>query len=280
MRRTWVARGSVLLLGCAGVAMAGEDPPPLAPPAIEGPVSNAPAERPPAAERPPTAETPPARDSRPVLVVPGVTAPRTVRPRARTTAPALGSFPDNVPPLVEPNEMREAAPSRVPRVSAQPAPSNRPGETLTLESIPPEMLNDPHPGLKPGADFPPSRESSRPSTSPSTAPLNSTRGRSNLFGRLLPSPFAIPRGASQPRSSVTVEPRTDPAADAALKRRIERQITESVGSRLRFYEVRVTDRNVTIRARATRFWQRRSVRHALESLPALTGNHARVEMVD
>jgi hypothetical protein len=86
--------------------------------------------------------------------------------------------------------------------------------------------------------------------------------------------------ASEPRNSVTVEPRSDPAADAALKRRIERQIRDSVGGRIRSYEVRVINRDVLIRAKAARFWQRRGVRHSLESLPALSGFHSRVEMVD
>jgi hypothetical protein len=79
---------------------------------------------------------------------------------------------------------------------------------------------------------------------------------------------------------VTVEPRSDPAADAALQRRIERQIRLSLGDRVRAYEVRVVDRNIVIRARATRFWQKRSVRHALETLPGLDGYHARVDVVD
>jgi hypothetical protein len=79
---------------------------------------------------------------------------------------------------------------------------------------------------------------------------------------------------------VTVEPRTDAAADAALKRRVEKQIRESLGTRLRSSEVLVVGRDVTIRARAARFWQKRAVRRALESLPALHGYDARIEMLD
>jgi hypothetical protein len=98
---------------------------------------------------------------------------------------------------------------------------------------------------------------------------------------VLPPPFAgVGRAPADPRASVTVEPRSDPAADAALKRRIEHQVRDSVGTRLRFYEVRVVDREVTIRAKPARFWQRRAVRHALESLPVLSGYRSRVEMVD
>ncbi len=276
MRRTSVARGWVLLLCCAGVASAGEDPPPLTPPAVEAPVSSAPVSSAPV-ERPPAA-APPVRASQPVLVVPGVTAPRSARPRTRTSAPASAASPDDLPALIGPNEMPEPAPSRAPRLSAQPVPSARSAEPLTLESIPSDMLTDPSSSAKPNADLPPGREVRRPSAP--VSPPSNARGRSNLFGRWFPLPFTGTRGAMESRPPVTVEPRTDPAADAALKRRIERQIRESVGSRLRFYEVRVTDRNVTIRAKALRFWQRRSVRHSLESLPGLSGNHARVEMVD
>ena len=73
-----------------------------------------------------------------------------------------------------------------------------------------------------------------------------------------------------------VEARSDPAADAALKRRIERQIAQTLGNRVRSYEVRVVGRNVTIRAVPVRFWQRRAVRTTLESLPTLSGYKATV----
>ena len=77
-----------------------------------------------------------------------------------------------------------------------------------------------------------------------------------------------------------VEPRTDPAADAALKRRVEKQIGESLGGRLKSFEVRVVGREVSVIARASRFWQKRSVRNALEALPALTGTKSKVEVID
>ncbi len=100
------------------------------------------------------------------------------------------------------------------------------------------------------------------------------------MGRLLNAPFGEPRAPVENRSAITVEPRSDPAADAALKRRVERQVQEAVGSRVRFYEVRVVDRNVSIRVKPTRFWQRRNVRHTLETLPGLSGFHTRVDVLD
>jgi hypothetical protein len=79
---------------------------------------------------------------------------------------------------------------------------------------------------------------------------------------------------------VKVEPRSDPATDAALKRRVEKQIRDNYGTRLRSFEVRVVGRQVVITARPARFWQRRALRTSLEQLPALQGYKAFVEVLD
>jgi hypothetical protein len=92
-----------------------------------------------------------------------------------------------------------------------------------------------------------------------------------------PRPLSEPAG---PRSSITVEPRSDPAADAAVKRRIEKQVQQAVGDRVRSVEIRVSGRSVVIRAQAARFWQRRGVRRSLETMPLPSGYRARVEMID
>jgi hypothetical protein len=101
----------------------------------------------------------------------------------------------------------------------------------------------------------------------------------NRLGRYLGVPFSTGRREPE-RSAVTVEPSTDPAAEAALKRRIERQVHDAVGDKVQETEVRVVGRQVIIRARGVRFWQRRSVRRTLESLPALAGYRPTVEIVD
>jgi hypothetical protein len=97
---------------------------------------------------------------------------------------------------------------------------------------------------------------------------------------MLPAPLSSLRADDRTTSGITVEPSTDPAAEAALKRRIERQIHESLGDRARDVEVRILGRDVTIRARATRFWQRRTVRRSLESLPGLSGYRATIDLLD
>ena len=77
-----------------------------------------------------------------------------------------------------------------------------------------------------------------------------------------------------------MDPKSDPAAEAAMKRRIEKQIRESLGSRLKAFDVRVVGRDVVIRAQAARFWQKRSDRTTIEALPALSGYNVLVEVVD
>jgi hypothetical protein len=113
------------------------------------------------------------------------------------------------------------------------------------------------------------------------SPEAAGRRPGSLFSRFLGTPFSSDRGGGVGEgSAITVEPSTDPASEAALKRRIERQIHESLGDRVQDVEIRILGRDVTIRARAARFWQRRSVRRSLESLPGLTGYPSKVEIID
>ena len=65
-----------------------------------------------------------------------------------------------------------------------------------------------------------------------------------------------------------------------VKKKIEKQIREVLGDRVRSVEVRVSGRNVLIVAEATRFWQKRAVRRTLETLPALEGYRARIDIDD
>jgi hypothetical protein len=81
-------------------------------------------------------------------------------------------------------------------------------------------------------------------------------------------------------SSIKVEPRPDPAAEAAVKRRVGKQIEQSLGDRVRSVEISVTGRTVLIRAQVPRFWQRRSVRRSLEAISLPTGYRSKVEIMD
>jgi hypothetical protein len=105
-----------------------------------------------------------------------------------------------------------------------------------------------------------------------------------LFGRFFaPTTSNPPKTESQnPQSKtrVKVDPQPDPTTDAATKQKIEREIRDSLGDRLRSVEVRVSGRNVLIVAKASRFWQKRTVRRSLETLPGLAGYRARVDIIE
>ena len=100
-----------------------------------------------------------------------------------------------------------------------------------------------------------------------------------MLGRMLGSTGSAENPGS-PNSSITVEPRSDPAADAVVKRRVEKQIQQSLGDRVRSVEVRVSGRNSSSCAQAARFWQRRNLRRSLESLAPPAGYKVRVEIAD
>jgi hypothetical protein len=102
-----------------------------------------------------------------------------------------------------------------------------------------------------------------------------------LFGRLFgppPPPPTPPRKESRNTSRAPSRSEADADPDALARRRIERQIRETLGDRVRSVEVRVTGRNVLVVAQPSRFWLRRSVRRSLETLPALQGYRSRIEL--
>ena len=299
MRRIAAGLAWVGLASYSGSAV-GEDGPPLLAPAVTAPVADPAADALPAPEaRPAPTATPapaPTQGPRQVLAIPGVTRPRsTVRGSKPVATPAPAEDAGGSPPLLGPAEM---SPARTSRTVARPAARNddpfAPGgrsddrPPLTLESIPagsePDTLDLPGtitaPGPRSRSENPSGRNPGAGATGARTIPTPiPPRRPPGFLGRFLPPVGPIDRrGRSD--EFVKVEPRTDPAADAALKRRVERQINETFGTRLRSYEVRVVGREVVIRARAARFWQRRAIKGGLEALPALSGYRAVIEMVD
>ena len=99
------------------------------------------------------------------------------------------------------------------------------------------------------------------------------------MGRLI-APWNSEEKAGEPASSIKVEPRSDPVAETAIRRRVERQIEQTLGDRVRSFEVRVSGRTIYLRAQAARFWQRRAIRRSLETMPLPAGYQAQVESVD
>jgi hypothetical protein len=66
--------------------------------------------------------------------------------------------------------------------------------------------------------------------------------------------------------------------DVVARRRIERQISATLGDKVRSFDVSVTGRNVVIFAEPSRFWLRRTVRRSLETLPILQGYRSRIDV--
>lgn len=262
----WGRKTLALVVACGAVVGADDGPPPLEPPTDLPPVA---VPTPPAEESvaDPLPDVPP--ENRPILVVPGLPTPRrlsTPRPTAPRPAPAASAdpLPDGPPPLTAPTELGEPAEAIRPLPRPAGLRPDRPN-TLTLEPVPADGLDPlqpaPRNSTKPDADNPP-----RPAPPP----------RRGILGRLMrPAP---PRPAVE--EPIRVEPRDDPAADAALKRRIEAQVRRTVGDKTRSIEVRVVDRRVYIRAQVERFWQKRAVRRTLETLPAVAGYKTVVDVVE
>ena len=147
-----------------------------------------------------------------------------------------------------------------------PAPTSRVDIPLELDEVPDPLVPTP-------PRDPPDASTRGPSARPARASLL----------RAIRPPFGVHRSRFDDdarRGPGEPKPKSDPAADAELKRRIERQVREALGDRVRSVEVRVVGRNVAIRAEASRFWQRRSVRRTLESLPGLAGYRTTIDVGD
>ena len=131
---------------------------------------------------------------------------------------------------------------------------------------------------------PDDRIRSRPDDDP-ISPRPAPRRGNGILGRFfgpppppLPSPRETPRADSKTRTDAESESGLDP--DVIARRRIERQIRATLGDKVRSFEVRMTGRNVVVVAQPSHFWLRRSVRRSLETLPALQGYRARIEIKD
>ena len=225
-------------------------------------------------------EVTPLLDEGPILAVPGMALPGGVDSTRRSApSPPVDDPFGGLPPLVGPADAdgptSRSSTGDVSRL-AQPSRNSR---SITLEAVPVGTL-DPLPDPVRGRDS--GRATSTRSTS--TPPVH----RPRLFGLIpLPGPGAPNRATVPPRPSESEagldrldDPVADPAVDSALKRRVEQQVRSYAGDRLRSFDVRVVDGQVTITARALRFWQKRAVRRTLESLPALAGHRATVDLID
>jgi hypothetical protein len=292
----------VVLLFGTSVVLAQDAPP------LEGPIS---APEPAKTNSPPresSAEKPPATNSgvtntraqpRSMLIIPGVTAPagrKDTTARTQVGQPAPSTNPSSAAP--QPILEAPATPSNVasPFRAENRAPTEaNPGISLA-EPIPLDLepLQE-NTGAAQTRIVPPSPRtgSARPRASGPNRPAEdvpvetrpASRRMPGFLGRLLgqPPPEMERRGSlNTQKSADQAKSKSDPKLepDAALRRRIEQQIRNTLGDKVQSVEVRVSGRNVLIAARATRFWQKRSVYRSIESIPALAGLRVRIQLDD
>jgi hypothetical protein len=308
-----MAAGAVIgLLAClTAVGAVNEDPAtptPTAPPLL------APAQLPPLDVPLPPPEpagviAAPTSGPQPVLAVPGLPVPTPPPDPKAEAVPDTGPIGgDGPPPLVAPaaSPSPPTDPGGFPPLDLPPSPGgvglNR-RAAVTFDAVPPPLISDPPDPLgaagRPRMVAPPSSPLSVPippasaandgsisldgrksGTFPPAAPAPADPPRRRLFG-WIPLPWGPPKAESlPPEDPIRVEPRLDPAADAALQRRVESQIREAVGGQLRALDVRVHGREVTVAARVQRFWNRRSVKRSIEALPALAGTRANIDVTE
>ncbi len=275
-RAMWTT--ALILTGVTG-APAQESVPPLQPPQLPGgtPESSPPPDV-------PTALTPRPLVGRPRLLTPRPPSVRPTLPRlepAGIPLPALGgprldtSLPGPREEILIPSAEAPVLSPRL-RPGVPLAPPLEGPQAIPLETIPDDPLD---PALQPLAPLPDSASRSRASRdAKELVDLRPPMRRRGLFGLLAPRPrpAVSTRPAGSARSRDPITPDSDPASEAALKRRIEFQVREVGGRHLRSLEVRVNDGRVTVRASADHFWNRRSLRRDIEAIPSLAGHRPTV----
>ncbi|WP_165069189.1 hypothetical protein [Paludisphaera rhizosphaerae] len=259
MARSIVVAALSALMLAVGRADA-QQPPALEPP-LEAPSAAADPPTPPTVARPKPAEPP----HTPLLVIPGVTAPRPSQSDAPRPA---------VDPLPEP-----AGPPTLSGPSMAPAPVDIPLRLEPLASEPAAGRREIAPEAEPAprARTTPPRQEPWPTTARPSTTASPARRPATGNGRILPP---IEDAPARDHDASKDKADDDPAAEAAVKRRVEKQVQNALGDRVKDVDVKVSGRSVVVRARATRFWYRFGARRALNALPMPAGYHARVELLD
>ncbi len=235
-----------------------------------------------------------------VLAVPGLDG-NIPAPRRLPVAGFERIAPDRSPELSPPLDLKEADESSNLPLELETDPpgygGNRdPSRSFTNPSAP-RNSNDRAPRNRTGEASPTRRSSSDARATNlsrnSSVKVTDPPPRRGFFGFFRPQPPVRdaspidrrPSAVSDPvidrnDGVIAVEPpRSDPATDDALKRRIERQARAIGGDRIRTLDVKVKGKRVLIRATANRFWQRRGLRNDLQTLQALAGLQSQVEVV-
>ncbi len=161
---------------------------------------------------------------------------------------------------------------------------------MTIEPLLDEPLPDrtpdkpstarPLPRRTPGTAMPNPPDEDKERSTPRPAPRRAPGLLGRLFGPPPPAPAPERSRSNASRGDARPDPESETNAELIAKRRIERQIRETLGDHVHDFEVRITGRNAIVVAQPSRFWLRRSVRRSLETLPALEGYRTRIEIRD
>jgi len=306
----WIAPASIL---CATIVIApvwaGDDDGPELSPPLDAPTS---ANPPPVVNpaRSPIISSP-AKPSTPVRPAAVLAIPRLSGAGSPSSRPVLAPLPDAAV-LADSEKVGSSAsasglsldgPLEMPSnprgpTSGRPYPTGEPSRPLGSELVPiPDPIMEDRGELAPLPGSSPRRSTTTfPSISRRIEPTvpSPTPRRGRFFG-LFAAPVVVPPTAlnSRPASASPTatgsgrdsrltpeDPKAKAAAEVALKRRIEKQARDSVGDRARSIEVHVDRQTAGIRASGVKFYQKRTVRKILESLPALTGLRSTIEVSD
>lgn len=264
VRRTGRPVAVTLAVGCLLTASAGagdDDTPVPTPPVVSKPATDSPATK--------------LRTARPMLAIPGMTVPTSrSSPILEAPKPAVAPGPAELS-LDGPIEMRPPAEAPRAAISSTPARSGRPPNLGSTPADDPVPIDGDVPAAK------------KPPTGPKQVaqPVPLARSRPRFFGMIpgAPRPPAASPPSSRPSTpgrSVADDLQGDPAAETALKRRIERQAREVVGNRARSVEVKVAGKEALVQVVGVKLFQKRAVRKQLEGLPALSGLRSTIEVVE
>ena len=231
---------------------------------------------------PPASPATPPVESGPILEPPLAgpsTAPKGVRldPPQLNDVPLLDDF-SNLDPLEG-----DIPPLQGSENPAAPKPRSAPAKpgSLSLEIVPDELSELEN---AQGTDL----ESlpDRPKRSDLAEFDENIKGRDNPpldFGTKRKGPLSRLRpGGNEPRS--IVPPPRDRASennadvDISFRRQLDRAIRAAGAPHIRSQEVLVQDRKVWIRLKADRFWNKRTLRKSVESLPILAGYDVRLDV--
>ncbi len=242
--------------------------------------------------------SPPPAPSTAVLALPGLAGPAPGLRRSPFASPddatnwdressrsALDQHPGSELTLDGPVEMRSGSPSPTQgRASSPRSPAS--GLTAIEDPTIDDQSQPPLPGSTPRRTITPSAPARR------SEPIAPPPRRGRFFG-LFPGPVVVPPHSLNTRPSTAgaiasgrdvglplEDVKAKAAAEVALKKRIEKQARDAVGDRARTVEVRVEQKNAAVQVRGVKFYQKRAVRKALESLPALSGLRSTIEVLD